>query len=114
MKLSRGVHQWTWANLGNDDVGDPIDEGVSFADKTVTIVAVAYGSATAAIQGSNDKTNWFDLESTNGAGTALTFTTGDQLHGILQNPKHIRPKTSGGTGTDITVVIVGRAILQLR
>ena len=114
-KHSRGVHSWLWDAMGNADVGaalDPDGGGPAFADKTVQIEAVAYGSATIVIQGSNDGTNWFTL--TNPNNDDLSFTVGDQLEAILENPLYIRPSTSGGTGTDINVIISGRAILQLR
>ena len=115
-KISRGSHKWVWANMGDADVGAPLDPdggGIAFADKTVMIVVAAYDSATIAIQGSNDGTNWFTL--TNPNNDSLAFTVGDQLETILENPLYIRPKTSGGQGsTDITVTLAGRATLQLR
>ena len=114
-KISRGSHKWVWAAMGDDDVGaplDPIGGGIAFADKTVMIVAT-YDSATIVIQGSNDGTNWFTL--TNPNNDSLSFTVGDQLDTILENPLYIRPKTSGGQGsTAITVTLAGRATLQLR
>ena len=115
VKISRGSHKWTWANMGNADAGEalgPDGGGIAFADKTVQIVAAAYGSATIVIQGSNDGTNWFTL--TNPNNDDLSFTIGNQLEAILENPLYIRPSTSGGTGTDITVTLAGRATLQLR
>ena len=116
-KISRGSHKWVWANMGDDDVGEalgPDGGGIAFADKTVMIVAAAYDSATIAIQGSNDGSNWFTL--TNPNNDSLSFTVGDQLDTILENPLYIRPKTSGGQANpaDITVTLVGRATLQLR
>ncbi len=114
-KVSRGSHKWVWDPMGNADTGAPLDPdggGIAFADKTVQIVATAYGGATIVIQGSNDGTNWFTL--TNPNNDNLSFTTGDQLEAILENPLYIRPSTSGGTGTDITVTLAGRATLQLR
>ena len=115
VKISRGSHKWTWAAMGNADVGaalDPDGGGIAFADKTVQIVATLYGGATIVIQGSNDGTNWFTL--TNPNNDNLSFTTGDQLEAILENPLYIRPKTSGGTDTVIGVILAGRATLQLR
>ena len=114
-KISRGSHKWVWAAMGNADTGGalgPDGGGIAFADKTVQIVASNYGGATIVIQGSNDGTNWFTL--TNPNNDNLSFTIGDQLEAILENPLYIRPKTSGGTGTVITVTLAGRATLQLR
>jgi len=112
-KLARGVHQYSWIALGNADVGAPLSElhgGPVFSDKTVSITGT-FGAVTVVIQGSNDKTNWFTLS--DAQGNALSFTVAG-MEVILENPRYIRPSTSGGTATDVDVIIVGRGIIQLK
>lgn len=102
--------------MGDADVGDPLDDAdgsLAFADKTVHIRPAAYGGATVILEGSNDGTNWATLRNTHD-NSIISHTINEQVEGVLENPRFIRPATSGGTGTDITVIVVGRAILQLR
>ena len=113
-KITRGSHKWIWDAMGNADTGDALDPNggsISFPDKTVHVHGVNWGSATLIIQGSNDGVNWETL--TDPSNTALSFTS-DALKVILESPLYIRPKTSGGTATDVNVIIAGRATLQLR
>ena len=112
-KISRGSHKWIWDAMGDDDTGDALDPdggGMSFADKTVQ-ASGTWASATVVIQGSNDNVTWFTLNDP--GGTALSFTA-DAIKVILENPLYIRPKSSGGSGTDVNVTLAGRAIEQLR
>ena len=112
-KHSRGSHSWLWEAMGDDDVGaalDPNGGGINFADKTVQAVGT-WGSATFVLQGSNDGVVWFTLDDP--LGDVISQTV-DGLAPVLENPLYIRPKTSGGTGTDVDVVLSGRATLQLR
>lgn len=118
-KLSRGSHQWTWETVTNGDVGSPINEkqgSTVFSDKTVTITGTPGVGFALDIEGSNDNVNWVTLRNTHD-NAALTFSalTAPELHGILENPRYIRPNISGGDGTtDIDVIIVGRGIIQMR
>ena len=96
----------TWPNLGNADVGQAY-ETKWHRDFCVTVVAPTYGSATIVLQGSNDGTNWVTLNDPQG--NAISFTTGTpKLEQLLEVPRYIRPSTSGGTGTDITVQLYGK------
>ncbi len=118
-KLSRGLHQWKWETVTNGDVGGPLDDvggGPVFADKTITITGTPGVGFVLDIEGSNDNVNWVTLRNTNdNADLNFTALTAPELHGILENPRFIRPNISGGDGTtDIDIIILGRAILQLR
>lgn len=96
----------TWANLGNADDGAPY-ETKWHRDFCVTAVVAAYGSATLVIEGSNDGTNYITLNDPQG--NALSFTTGlTKLEQLLEVPRYIRPRTSGRTGTDITVQLYAK------
>lgn len=92
----------TWANMGNADTGDAI-ELPWYADRTIQVVATNYGSATLVIQGSLDGSNWVTLADPQG--NAMSFTSGVKMETVLENTRYIRPVTSGGTGTDLTVIL---------
>lgn len=94
---------YTWETMGNADTGTPL-QTVGAADKTVTVTGT-FGSATVTIQGSNDGTNYLTLNDQSDNALALT-AAGIAL--IAENPLYIRPVTSGGTGTDIDVIIVAK------
>ncbi len=118
-KLSTGSHQWKWETVTDGDVGSPIYEkqgSTVFSDKTVHIKGTPGVGFALDIEGSNDNITWVTLRNTHD-NADLTFSalTADELHGILENPRYIRPNISGGDGTtDIDVIIVGRGIMQLR
>lgn len=89
---------------------DPTGTGISFAgapDKTVTFVGGAsWGSATAAIEGSNDGTNWLPL--TDPQGNAISKTS-DSIEAVLENPLYIRARlTTPGTAASVLVQICVR------
>lgn len=89
-----------WEALGNATTGAAADMG-AYADKTVQIVGT-FGGATVTIQGSSDLTNWVTLNDTEGDPLAETSAG---MFVILENPAYIRAITSGGTGTDVDVII---------
>lgn len=97
--------------MGNADTGDA--RQMSYVqDRTVHCFGT-WGGATLVIEGSNDPRVESDLPSAvwvtlrDPAGNALSFTA-DGLKAILELPKYIRPKTTGGTGTAVDVIINGR------
>lgn len=100
---SRGIIV-TWANMGDDDTGAPFRQSF-YSDKSVQIVAAAFGSATLVIQGSNDGNNYVTL--TDPQGSPLSFTSAG-LKAVSELTEYIRPATSGGTSTDVTVVMMAR------
>ncbi len=111
-KLMKGVHQFSWIAMGDDDVGAPLSDahgGPVFSDKTVALTGT-WLSATIVIQGSNDNVTWFTLADPQG--NVLSFGS-DGMETILENPRYIRPKSSGGSGTDVDVIIVGRGVINL-
>lgn len=97
----------TWSALGNADDGAPF-ETKWHRDFCVTIIATAYGSATIVLEGSNDGTNYITLADPQG--NALSFTTGNRLEQLLEVPRYIRPRTSGGTGTNIAVQLYAKGV----
>ncbi len=116
------VRTYSWSTMGDADTGTPVAMS-EYSDKSVQIGCGAsasagntFGSATVVIQGTNDPRGspdhtdhanavWSTLKDPQG--NDISFTASG-IKQILENPLWIRPKTSGGTGTDIDVVITGK------
>lgn len=90
----------TWEEMGDDETETAV-RIPGYTDCTVQI-AGTIGAGTVAIQGSNDNTNWVQLEDTEGAAMSFSATG---MKGILQNPLWIRPVTSGGSSNDVDVIL---------
>lgn len=91
----------TWEALGDADSG--AGYALPFA-ADITVQAIGtFASATVKLQGSNDGTNWFDLTKKGGTSAASFTAAGGAT--ANENPAFIRPNTSGGSGTDIDVVV---------
>lgn len=102
-----GVKIVRWA-LANADDGVGVVTA-PFADKTVTITGT-FGGATVVVQGSNDSTDgtdgtWITLVDPQGTGISKTSAA---IEAILENPLWIRATSSGGSGSAIVVILVGR------
>jgi hypothetical protein len=96
-----GVKKVIWETMGNDDTGTSISLA-DHPDKTVDFIGT-FGGATVILQGSQDDATWSTM--VDSGGTALSFTAASTLKLIRDNPFFIRAKTSGGSGTDIDVII---------
>lgn len=113
----------TWAALGNADtglaVGSTIGDGGSATvaagashpglsgcvDRSFAVTGT-FGSATVTIEGSNDGTNFQTLitPATSGTVPFIPSTTTSAANLSVKVPvAQIRAKTSGGTGTSVTV-----------
>lgn len=91
----------SWEALGNADDGEAY--ALPFA-ADITVQAIGtFASATAKLQGSNDGTNWFDLTKRGGTSAASFTSAGGAT--ANENPAYIRPVTSGGSGTDVDVIV---------
>ena len=93
----------TWETMGNADTGTS-SSVPEYSDKTVQITGT-FGGATVTLQGSNDDTNWTTL--TDIQGTALAVTAAD-ISLVAENPLYVRAITTGGTGTDVDVIIAAK------
>lgn len=91
----------TWEALGNADSGAPY--ALPFAADVTAQAIGTFNSATVKLQGSNDGTNWFDLTKAGGT-SAFSFTSAGGAT-ANENPAYIRPNTSGGSGTDVDVIV---------
>ena len=111
--IGNGIIIITWPNMGDDDTGQPW-QGAACSDKSVQAVAAVWGSATLTIEATNEDDaasppvaqNFGTIQDFYGAD--LSFTTDRSPIGIAPIAKYIRPKTAGGTSTDVTVTMVGK------
>jgi hypothetical protein len=104
-----GAIIFRWEALGDADDGAPIS--IPFAANSAVQVEGTFGGATCVFEGSNDGTNWHTLHServSSNNSMTLSFTAASVRH-VLEEPVYMRPKTSGGTGTDLDVTLVVRA-----
>ena len=97
--------QWV---LGSADTGVQVAL-TDWYDRSIQI-AGTMGGATVVIQGSNDGVNWVTLRDP--ASVALSFTATD-IKQLLEMALYIRPVSSGGTGSAITVTMAGRQLIPL-
>ncbi len=99
------IFMYDWPVMGNDDSGVPL-KIAGQSERTLTATG-SFGGATLVFEGSNDDTVYFTLKAADG--TSLSMTQ-DSIFLILENPRFIRPTTSGGTGTAIKVMICAKAV----
>lgn len=106
--IQRGVPQTTWTPLGNADDGTP-EQLSRFQHKSVQFGGT-FGGATAVLEGSDDGVTYFTLtgESPTGGADVLISTTAAQRFDLTDVPRHIRPRTSGGTGSAVSVIITAK------
>jgi hypothetical protein len=94
--------------MGDDDEGAPIgDNHQDFTDRTVQISGT-FGGATVTVEGSNDEAvAYATLNDLQGVTLSKTDVA---LEGIAELPRFTRPKTAGGTASEIVVTIIARRI----
>lgn len=98
-----GVAIVTWANLGDAETGGAANtDGRS--DYTIT-ASGTFAAATVTMEGSNDNTNWFPM--TDFLGAAMTFAVAG-MKTVGTSPFYVRARTSGGAGSDLTVILAGK------
>lgn len=96
-----------WAGLLNGDDGDPVAWN-AYADRSVQFSGAFGVGGTVILEGSNDKTNWFQL---NDASLTLISATAAKLKQVLETTLWVRPRVTAGDGsTAIDVVIFARKV----
>lgn len=100
----QGVLQTVWTPMGNADTGTP-DQLSRWPQKSVQFGGT-FGGATVVLEGSDDGTTYATVKDV--AGTSVSATSAARFD-VLDVPYHIRPRTSGGTGTAITVTLTSRS-----
>jgi hypothetical protein len=114
--IEHSVLQTTWT-LGNADTGTT-EELARWPIKAIEFTG-AFGGATVVLEGSEDGVTFFTLiaESTATPNPGGTVTPGDvavstlvvaRFGGITDNPRFIRPRSSGGAGTAVVATLTSR------
>jgi hypothetical protein len=73
-------------------------------DRSVQVTGT-FSTSTVTIQGSNDGTNWFTLNTPQG--TAMNFTAAGLL-AVQEHTRFIRPIVTGGTGTALVITLFAK------
>ena len=110
LTTANGLTVHTYDNLDSDDSAPTaIELGRKGGHPTPTgihgffQVEGTFGGATAKLQGSNDNTNWADLDVA-GTATALAHTAAGGSE-FVASCRYIRPLVTGGTSEDLNVYI---------
>lgn len=99
---AKGVMVVTWASIGDSDTCTKVTTA-QFNRKCFQTKGTFTGPATIVAQGSNDGgTTYANL--TDHGDTAISHTSAS-IDEIGQNPLDIRPSTSGGSSSSVTVVL---------
>ena len=98
-----------WGPFTESDACLPISYP-AMSDKSVHVYGT-FGSASVAVQGSNNGTSFAALNDP--TGTVIAITT-ERIKAILENTMQIKPVATGGTGQSITVAILMRLANPLR
>jgi hypothetical protein len=101
---AKSVIVTTWTPIGDSDTCTGV-ENPAFADQTVQVIGT-FASATVVIQGSNDNSHWATL--TDPLNNNISFTS-TGMATLLQNPLWIRPNSTGGSGSSITVILCSKS-----
>ena len=95
----------TWTLTTADHTGVGI-EATPWADRSVMVQSVAYGTSTTGLEGSNDGSVWVALADPQG--TAISKTA-DSVEAILELTRYMRPRlTVVGTAATVTVSMLLR------
>jgi len=95
----------TWETLTETDTCETWDvTGSKLRNASVQLTGT-WGSATVVLQQSNDGTTWFTADDFEGTAVSATANAFFQLS---LSARYLRPSTSGGTGSDVDIVLVMR------
>jgi hypothetical protein len=100
------VLQSTWV-LGDADSGT-LEQLSRYPNKSIQIGTTGdvFGGATVLVEGSDDGVTFTTIKDIQGNSVStLTATRYD----VTDIPYHIRPRSSGGSGTSVTVIITSRS-----
>lgn len=95
-----------WPSITENDVCTPYEGFSEYSDRSVQVQGT-FGVATITVKGTNDGANYQTLNDP--FGSALSITTAS-LKQILEYVWKMKPETSGGTGSSVTVTIVAKRI----
>lgn len=104
--ISKGVMETQWTAWAGVTTGIPL-VAPNLPDKTLAVHGT-WGAATFVLEGSSDGTNYFTLNDTRGEGNPISLTA-DNIVTVLENPRYMRGKTTGGTSTVLIVTITSQS-----
>ncbi len=114
----QGVWRTVWPSMGNADAGTP-EEVSRYPEKSVQFGAIdptvfpapavgtTFGGATAVLEGSEDGVTYFTVKDKFGNNVSTAVAALFQLEVV---PQFLRPRTSGGTGTNLTVILTAKSM----
>lgn len=96
---------WVW-EYNNLDTADTAPSQITAGGTQPALGFIqavgTFGGGTVKLQGSNDGSNWIDLEDPQGDAIAITADGGSEFS---TSAVYIRPLVTGGTGDDLDVFI---------
>ena len=104
--IAKGVVKSVWASVAGTTTCLPVD-APNLPDKSITATGT-WGAATMIVEGSSDNVTYVPVNDSRGEGNPISFT-GDNGVTILENFPYIRAKTTGGTGTALTISITSQS-----
>lgn len=102
--VQHSVYQTVWSAMGNSDTGTK-EELSRYPNKSVTFNGT-FGGATVVLEGSDDDVTYFTVNDIKGNAVS---TNAAARFDVVDVPKFMRPRTSGGTGTSINVTLISRS-----
>lgn len=101
----------TWNLTTADPNGSSVDCSI-FADRTVLMQSVAWGTSTCVMEGSNDNSVFVGLADVQG--TAISKTA-NAIENIVELTRYIAPRLSvPGTAAAVTVSVMARCATPMR
>lgn len=101
-----GLIVWNYDNLDTADSAPTAVEAGGFQPVFGSLQAIGtFGGGTVKLQGSNDGTNYADLNDVTGTAIGLTAAGAVEFSTTM---RYIRPLVTGGSGDDIDVFIALR------
>lgn len=101
-----GIQVWTYDNL---DTADTSPSTITSGGTSTIVGSIqaegTFGGGTVKLQGSNDGTNWVDLDDTQGTAIGITAAGAAEFSTAMV---YLRPLITGGTGDDVNVTIALR------
>jgi hypothetical protein len=102
-----GAVKWYCILEGGDTSADLVVP--DYADKTIHVFGGTFGSSQVHVQGLNDTGGTAQsLHRVNDPSLTFTGIADETLALLLENPTILRAAATAGTGTSLTVVIVGK------
>jgi hypothetical protein len=102
----RSVMLITWNLTQLDHTGDPV-AWYDWADRSITFIGATWSTAVAALEGSNDNTNWVAICDVQGA--PITKTGSNGIETAVELTRFVRPRLSTvGTGSVVAAQLIMR------